>query len=109
MFCYGYWRRCSQLKNGGAVPPRVFAPAALVAGLALSAALACTPYRTAAALIPAAYAAFLAASGAFAVRRAGFAAALVPAALATMHFAYGVGWWKAFFTRRHRVRVAAAA
>ena len=108
MFCYGYWRRCSQLKNGGAVPPRVFAPAALVAGLVFSAALACTPFRTAAALIPAVYAAFLAAAGAFAVRRAGFAAALVPAALATMHFSYGVGWWKAFFTRRHRVRVAPA-
>lgn len=109
MFCYGFWRRCSQLKNEGAVPPRVFAPALLVAGLALSAALGCTPFRHAAAVIPLCYAVFLAASGFAALPRAGAAALLVPAALATMHVAYGVGWWKAFFTRRHHIGTAAAA
>lgn len=100
MFCYGYWRRYTQMKHPGAVPLRVYAPAVLVAGLALSALLALTPLRHAAGLIPALYAAFLLAAGVSAVRRAGLGALLVPAVLATMHVSYGVGWWKAFFSRR---------
>lgn len=106
MFCYGYWRRCSQLKNRDAVPLRVFAPMLLVAGLALSAALACTPLRSAAIVIPGLYAAFLLTAATASVRRAGLAALLVPAAVSTMHVAYGLGWWKAFFTRRPVVRLA---
>lgn len=109
MFCYGYWRRCSQLKNGGAVPARVFAPALLVAGLALSAVLACTPLRATATAIPLLYGAFLLGASAMALPRSGLAAVLVPAALATMHAAYGIGWWRAFCVRRHRARVAPAA
>ncbi len=108
MFCYGYWRRCCQMKNADAVPVRVFAPALLVACLALSAVTAFTPLRAAAAVVPGLYAAFLALTCVAAVRRAKLAAVMVPPAIATMHVAYGVGWWKAFLTRRNGVRLAAA-
>lgn len=109
MFCYGFWRRCAQVKNPNAVPVRVLAPAILVAGLFASALLAFTPVRAAAPVIPVAYAAFLAAACAGAVRRAGAAALFVPVALSTMHVAYGIGWWKALLSRHDRVAVAPAA
>jgi len=109
MFRYGYWRRLTQLKHPGKVPWRVFAPAALVAGLTLSAAFALTPgLRGLAVAIPAVYSAFLLSAMLAAVPQSGLAAAAVPATLVTMHAAYGLGWWKAFFTRRHRMRVLPA-
>jgi succinoglycan biosynthesis protein ExoA len=109
MFCYGYWRRCAQLKQKGAVPPRVLAPALLVAGLIASCLLAFTPMRAAALAVPSLYAAFLFAACAASIRRARLSAVAVPGVLATMHVGYGLGWWKAFITRRQRARSVAAA
>lgn len=108
MFCYGYWRRFTQLKHGGRVPLRVFAPAALVAALAFSLMLAATPLRFAAPAVPALYCGFLLAGALGAIRRAGPGALLVPAVLATMHVAYGAGWWKALLSRRRRMAAAPA-
>lgn len=100
MFRYGYWRRFTQLKHPGEVPLRVYAPAALVAALAFSAALAPTSLRLLSVLVPAVYGAFLLLCAMLAAPRAGAAALFVPFALATMHAAYGVGYWKALITVR---------
>jgi glycosyltransferase involved in cell wall biosynthesis len=100
MFRYGYWRRFTQLKHPGAVPLRVYAPAALVAALVFSAAFATTPLRLLAAVVPALYAAFLLLCAVLSVPRSGAAAIFVPCALATMHAAYGVGYWKALIKMR---------
>jgi glycosyltransferase involved in cell wall biosynthesis len=108
MYRYGYFRRFTQRKHRGRTPLRTYAPAALLAALALSAALAVTPARTTAALVPGAYALFLltATCRSIGVTRAG--APLVPAALVTMHVAYGWGWWSAFLGTllRHQYRGA---
>lgn len=106
---YGYWRRFTQLKHPAAVPWRVFAPAALVAGLALSALLVCTPMRGAALLLPALYCAFLIAASAASARTAGVGALFVPAALCTMHVAYGWGWWRAVLYATPRWRRSRAS
>lgn len=100
MYRYGYWRRYTQMKHPGTVPARVLAPPVLLAGLALSAALAITPARTAALAVPSAYAAFLLFATLSAAPRLGLGAFAVPAALVTMHGAYGIGWWMGLFKLR---------
>jgi GT2 family glycosyltransferase len=97
MYRYGYWRRFTQIKHPRAVPPRVYAPAALLAGLLLSAGLAATPWRLLAAVIPSAYVGFLIAATSLSAKRAGLAMFLVPVALVTMHGYYGGGWWAGLF------------
>jgi succinoglycan biosynthesis protein ExoA len=110
MYRYGFWRRATLLKHPQQVPLRVYAPAALVAALLLSAALAALGPGPALVLIagklrlpvvvPALYAAFLAAAALVAVRKVGFGASLVPLVLATMHLSYGIGTWVAVFRLR---------
>ena len=98
MFRYGYWRRVTHLKHPARVPWRVYAPATLLAALALSLVLAMTPLYTLAAVVPAAYATALVMAGMAAARHAGAAAVYVPAALATMHLSHGLGFWAALAT-----------
>jgi succinoglycan biosynthesis protein ExoA len=108
MYRYGYWRRFTQLKHPRAVPLRVYAPAALIAGLLLSVALAATPWRLLALIVPGAYAIFLLAATLTAAKRTGAAAWLVPAALTTMHGYYGAGWWAGLIatpSMQHRLAV----
>jgi GT2 family glycosyltransferase len=101
MYRYGYWRRFTQLKHPGSVPLRVYAPAALVAALTLSAAALAAPLlRPFALAVPAVYAAFILAAALLSARKTGPSALFVPVALATMHFAYGVGWWASMITVR---------
>jgi GT2 family glycosyltransferase len=100
MYRYGYWRRVTQLKHGAEVPLRVCAPAALLAAVALSAALAATPVRLFAIGIPALYGALLLGSAIASIPRTRAGALYVPAALATMHFSYGFGYWVALATVR---------
>lgn len=103
---YGYWRRFTLLKHPHRLPWRVYAPAALVAGLALSVAALPSPLlRPFAFIVPALYGAFLLAAGVAAVPRAGVSAPLVPLAVLTMHLAYGFGWWSALLTVRSLERV----
>jgi len=115
MFCYGYWRRFTQVLHPAGVPLRVYAPPALVAGLVASLALLATPFRPLAALLPAIYLAYAAAGGVKAYRSIGAAAALrVPLVLAYMHVAYGLGFWRGLLTPSRsvlgpRVRASAAA
>lgn len=106
MYRYGYWRRVTQLKHAGEVPLRVYAPAVLLAALALSAALAITPMRLAGAIVPGVYALMLLASALVAERRIGQAALCIPAALVTMHLSYGLGFWVALATVRTLPRAA---
>lgn len=106
MYRYGYWRRVTQLKHAGEVPPRVYVPAALLAGLALSVALAATPLRLLAAVVPGAYLVLLLIAAAVSVRRAGAAALCVPPVLCTMHVSYGFGYWVALATVRSLPRAA---
>jgi succinoglycan biosynthesis protein ExoA len=104
MFCYGYWRRFTQLLHPKDVPLRVYAPPALVAGLALSAVLALTPLRALAALVPALYAAYVLYAICTALPKVGVACAgCVGAALACMHVSYGAGFWRALLTPQNRI------
>jgi GT2 family glycosyltransferase len=93
MYRYGYFRRFTQRKHRSRTPLRTYVPGALIAGLALSAALAATHLRLAGAIIPALYAAFLLSAAARSLPALKGAAPLVPAALVTMHIGYGWGWW----------------
>lgn len=106
MYRYGYCRRVTQLKHAGEVPMRVYAPAMLLAALALSAALAATPLRLLGALVPGLYAAMLLLAAIASVPRAGASAACVPAALVTMHLSYGLGYWAGLATVRSLPREA---
>lgn len=107
MYRYGYWRRFTQMKHPREVPLRVMAPPILLAALALSAALATTPFRAAAYAVPLAYIAFIGAATVFSIPRTRTSALAVPAALAVMHAAYGVGYWTAL-ARLRRPRAAQA-
>lgn len=93
MYRYGYWRRFTQLAHANDVPLRVYAPAALVAVLTLSVALANSPLRALPWALLASYGAFLAVAIVVACIRLRAYALLVPIVLATMHVSYGVGWW----------------
>lgn len=95
MYRYGFWRPRTLQQHPGAVPLRVFAPPALVAGLALALPLACTKRGRLALALPASYLAFLALASCKALRstRSPGAALSIPAVLATMHIAYGIGFW----------------
>jgi hypothetical protein len=106
MYRYGYWRRVTQLKHLTDVPLRVYVPAALLAGLVLSAALVATPVRAAALVVPALYAALLVGSTIASSRRVGVAACCVPVALVTMHLSYAFGYWMALATVRSLPRAA---
>lgn len=98
---YGYWRRFTQLKHPGSLPWRVYAPAALVAALALSAAAAvASALRPFAFALPVLYLAFLSFAALASLPRARMSALLVPVALVTMHVSYGVGWWAALLATR---------
>lgn len=98
MYRYGYFRRFTQRKHRGRTPLRTYVPAALIAGLAVSAALALTPARLLAALVPSTYALFLLVAALRSTGTTRGGAPLVPAALATMHIAYGWGWWSALLS-----------
>jgi succinoglycan biosynthesis protein ExoA len=106
MFRYGYWRRVTQLKHAGAVPARVYAPAALLAGIVLSIALAATPLRAASVVVPGLYTLLLLCAMLSALLRIGLPGVCVPAALATMHLAYGLGYWVALARIRSLPRAA---
>ncbi len=104
MYRYGYWRRFTQLLHPGDVPLRVYAPPALVAAAALSAALVLTPFRVLALAVPAAYSAFLLAATAKAFAQIGRYALLVPVSLTVMHASYGFGWWCGLIAFRSMLR-----
>ncbi len=104
MFCYGYWRRFTQLLHPKDVPLRVYAPPALVAGLAVSLLLLATPLRFLSAVLPIVYAAYVLIGVAGAVSKVGFtSAAYVGTALPCMHVSYGLGFWRALVTPQARV------
>lgn len=110
MFCYGYWRRFTQLLHPKGIPLRVYAPPALVAGLVLSLALALTPLRLAATILPLVYAAYVLVGVAGAIPKLGFASgACVGAVLPCMHVSYGLGFWRALLTSQTRVLFPRAA
>jgi succinoglycan biosynthesis protein ExoA len=96
MFCYGYWRRFTQVLHPDGVPLRVYAPPAFVAGLVLSAVAALTPLRVLAPILPAVYAAYVLACVGNALPKLGLrAAACIAAVLPCMHVSYGLGFWRA--------------
>jgi glycosyltransferase involved in cell wall biosynthesis len=104
MFSYGYWRRFTRILHPARVPARIYAPPALVAGLAVSLALAATPLWRLAPIVPGLYAAFVAVAAVVACRTIGpLRAAFVPCALATMHLSYGAGFFRALMTPAWRV------
>jgi succinoglycan biosynthesis protein ExoA len=107
MFCYGYWRRFTQLLHPNDVPIRVYAPPALIAGLVLSVLLALTPLRIAAPALPLVYLAYVLAAGLCALPKIGLAALCVPIALPCMHLSYGLGFLRALMTPQERVLVPA--
>jgi len=100
MYRYGYWRRFTQLKHPGKVPLRVYAPALLLAAVALSAALYATPARTFGLAVPSLYVIFLLVAMLKAMPAARDAAFSVPVVLVTMHAAYGSGFWVALLSAR---------
>lgn len=105
MFGYGYWRRFTQLLHRQRVPLRVLVPPLLVAALAVSLALALTPYWAIATIVPAIYLAYVLAAS-FRALRDGIgwgAAGCVAVVLASMHVAYGLGYWRALLTPSRRV------
>lgn len=110
MFCYGYWRRFTQLLHPKDVPLRVYAPPALVAGLAMSLVLAATPLRVLALVLPFIYAVYVLIGVVGAIPKVGLAsAACVAAALPCMHLSYGLGFWRALVTPQTRVLFRRAA
>jgi succinoglycan biosynthesis protein ExoA len=100
MYRYGYWRRFTQLKHGGTVPVRVYAPAALVGALMLSALFAAARVWAPALVVPLLYGAFMLAGAAVSAPKLRARALCVPLVLGTMHAAYGVGYWKALLDTR---------
>jgi succinoglycan biosynthesis protein ExoA len=100
---YGFYRRWTETQHPGSVPPRVYAPPALVLALAISAVLAAFGFLSLAAIIPAMYLSFLGIGFVDAMRRSKrfSLALLVPVAIATMHVAFGLGWLHGFVTLRH--------
>jgi succinoglycan biosynthesis protein ExoA len=105
MFGYGYWRRFTQMLHGQRVPLRIYAPPLFVAALAVSVALAPTPYRAIAAIVPLAYLVYVL-TATLRARRDGIgwaAAGCVAAVLPCMHVAYGFGYWRALFTPSRQV------
>jgi succinoglycan biosynthesis protein ExoA len=105
MFGYGYWRRFTQLLHRQRVPLRVFAPPLLVVALAVSLALAPTPYWALGTIVPLTYLAYVLAAM-LRARRGGIgwaAAGCVGAVLPCMHVAYGLGYWRALLTPWRRV------
>lgn len=104
MFCYGYWRRFTQALHPTGVPLRVYAPPALVAGLALSLALTATPLRALALLLPLVYGSYVIVGFVGALPKLGIAsAACVAAALPCMHISYGLGFLRALLIPQTRV------
>ena len=104
MFCYGYWRRFTQLLHPHDVPMRVYVPPALVAGLALSVGMLFTSQRALAALVPLTYLGFVTAGVLSAIPRVGvLSAACVAVVLPCMHVWYGMGFWRALVTPQQRV------
>lgn len=101
MFCYGFYRRYTQLLHPQEIPPRVYAPPALIAGLLVSAILAFTSLRVLAGIVPALYLGFLLMGCASSWRKlSGRSATLVPVVLACMHLWYGAGFWRAMLSPR---------
>jgi succinoglycan biosynthesis protein ExoA len=99
---YGFWRRRTQLRHPEYVPWRVLAPPALVLGLLASAALYAATHWWLALIWPLLYAGFLlvGTTKAVATLKNPMAFLIAPAVLATIHFSYGMGWWRGFFTHR---------
>jgi GT2 family glycosyltransferase len=104
MFCYGYWRRFTQLLHPKDIPLRVLAPPALVAGLALSVLLLATPIRFLAPVLPLIYASYVLVGVAGAVPKLGLVSgANVCAVLPCMHLSYGLGFWRALMSPEQRM------
>jgi hypothetical protein len=104
MFCYGYWRRFTQLLHPKDIPLRVLAPPALVAGLALSVLLLATPIRFLAPVLPLIYASYVLVGVAGAVPKLGLVSgAKVCAVLPCMHLSYGLGFWRALMSPEQRM------
>lgn len=110
MFCYGYWRRFTQLLHPKDVPLRIYAPPVLVAGLALSILSLATPLRFLAPILPLIYAAYVLVGIGGAISKLGLASAVfVGAAIPVMHVSYGLGFWRALLTPQTRVLFQRAA
>ena len=92
------------MQHPSSVPIRVYAPPALVLGLACSAILCALGFVTLAMIVPVLYACFLGIGffdGMHRSRRL-LVALLEPAAIATMHLAFGFGWLRGFIRLRGR-------
>jgi succinoglycan biosynthesis protein ExoA len=101
---YGFYRRWTEVQHPGSVPWRVYAPPALLLGLAGSAVLYLTGYRALAAVLPALYLCFLSIGFFDGMRRSRriALALLEPIAIATMHLTFGFGWLRGFVTLRRQ-------
>jgi succinoglycan biosynthesis protein ExoA len=100
--CYGFYRRWTEVQHPGAVPWRVYAPPALLLGLAGSPILWAFGLPRLAAVLPALYLCFLTLAFVDGMRRSRRLelALLEPVAVATMHCAFGFGWLRGFLTLR---------
>ncbi len=108
---YGFYRRWTEVQHPGSVPWRVYAPPALLLGLATSAILALAGYLALASVIPALYLGVLALSVLDGMRRSRrlSVALLEPIAIATMHLCFGLGWLRGLLTLRQHPPVLATA
>lgn len=99
---YGFYRRWTEVQHPGSVPWRVYAPPALLLGLALSAALAIFGHPLLGSVVPLLYLGFLGfgfLDGARRSKRLSLAL-LEPIAIAAMHLAFGFGWLRGLATLR---------
>lgn len=101
---YGFYRRWTEVQHPGSVPWRVYAPPALVLGLAGSGLLLLGGRALLAAILPLLYLCFLGIAFVDGMRRSKRLALglLEPLAIATMHVAFGLGWLRGFVTLRRR-------
>ncbi|MFY9633043.1 MAG: glycosyltransferase family 2 protein [Candidatus Cybelea sp.] len=99
---YGFYRRWTEVQHPGSVPKRVYVPPALLVGLVCSAILCAFGAITWGLVLPAMYACVLALGAVDGMRRSKRLSVALrePAAIATMHFAFGLGWLRGFFTLR---------
>jgi glycosyltransferase involved in cell wall biosynthesis len=95
---YGFFRRWTEVQHPGSVPRRVYAPPALILGLAGSVLLGALGFEHLAIVVPALYLCVLCAGVFDGLRRSKRVslALFEPLAIATMHFAFGFGWLLGF-------------
>lgn len=108
---YGFYRRWTEVQHPGSVPWRVYAPPALLVGLASSAVFALFGYIAVAAVVPGLYLFVLGVAAIDGFRRSKrlSVALLEPIAIATMHFSFGLGWLRGLITLQRRPLKLAAA